>query len=297
MPVFVSEVARHLQLSHWDDVARNLCNISTCCRALGLLARAARMDELALALATRIADSNRIFISRHRSFGNLALTGQWARAQAAWEALDAMGRSWPRRVHRPGSVEYSFALFQLWRGALREEHLAVAQQRATDGRNPYTVRQVHTLRGLWHLDQDDWKQAAASLREAVRLSRAVGLVDPACETALTLAKHHIGQLVAPQYEAERLSQLRSPQHALLARLWLALGDTAQAGHHALAAYREAWADGEPYVRRYDLTQAQRMLGQLGLEVPCLSAHDPASDEPFLWEADIRAVIRSASSIA
>lgn len=133
-------------------------------------------------------------------------------------------------------------------------------------------------------------QASASLSEAVRMSRAVGLVDGACETGLALAKLNLGQLVEPQSEADRLSQLRDQEHYYLAQLWLSLGDTAQARHHALAAYEKAWADGEPHVRRYDLTRATKFLGQLNTPLPSLLPYDPARNPPFPWEADIRAVI-------
>ena len=77
---------------------------------------------------------------------------------------------------------------------------------------------------------------------------------------------------------------------LLAQLWLALGDHEQAKHHALAAYRWAWADGEPYVHRYELTKTTELLQQINVPIPNLLPYDPAKDEPFPWEADVRAAI-------
>lgn len=112
------------------------------------------------------------------------------------------------------------------------------------------------------------------------------------ETGLALAKHHLGQLTgdAARSEAERLAGLRDPAHRLLAQLWLALGDRAKAEHHALAAYKWAWADGELYVHRYELTKTTELLNELGVQIPKLPPYDPAKDEPFPWEADVRAVI-------
>jgi hypothetical protein len=40
----------------------------------------------------------------------------------------------------------------------------------------------------------------------------------------------------------------------LAELWLAIGDRTQAREQVLAAYRNAWVDGEPYVWRYELNK-------------------------------------------
>ena len=92
------------------------------------------------------------------------------------------------------------------------------------------------------MEQGEWELAAAGFAEAVRMARESGIADAESETGLALAKHHLDQLTEPQREAERLAQLRDPAHRLLAQLWLALDDPEKAKHHALAAYRWAWAD-------------------------------------------------------
>ncbi len=61
-------------------------------------------------------------------------------------------------------------------------------------------------------------------------------------------------------------------------------------HHALAAYRWAWADGEPYVYRYELIKTTELLEQMKVPVPVLPPYDPTKDEPFPREADVRAAI-------
>ncbi|HST60765.1 MAG TPA: hypothetical protein VLK84_18840, partial [Longimicrobium sp.] len=91
-------------------------------------------------------------------------------------------------------------------------------------------------------------------------------------------------------EAERLAQLRQPAHRYLALFWQAIGDLDQAKHHALAAFNWAWGDGEPYVERHEFTKTIELLNELGVPVPNLPPHDPAEDEPFPWEADVRAAI-------
>ncbi|MDR4469389.1 MAG: hypothetical protein MRJ68_14025, partial [Nitrospira sp.] len=59
---------------------------------------------------------------------------------------------------------------------------------------------------------------------------------------------------------------------------------------ALAYYTKSWADGEPYVYRYHLTKATELLEEMSVPVPVHPPYDPAKDEPFPWEADIRAAI-------
>ena len=81
-----------------------------------------------------------------------------------------------------------------------------------------------------------------------------------------------------------------PHHRYLAMLWRAIGDPAQAEKHALAAYKWAWADGEPYVNRYELTKTTELLREMNVPIPSLLPYDPVKDEPFPWEAVVRAAI-------
>jgi hypothetical protein len=222
---------------------------------------------------------------------------QWPAAAETWQLLDPMGRKWSRRVYRQGYAEFLFARAQFWQGHLQEEHLSTAATLAEQDRNRSTIRNVHALRGDWRLEQGAWAQAAASFSQAVAMAREVRRVDEASETGLALAKVHLHQLTGDEAhsEAQRLAQLRhfadrSLANRYLARLWQALGELNQAKHHALAAYTLCWADGEPYVYRYGLTKAAELLHELGVPLPNLPPYDPAKDEPFPWEADLRAFI-------
>ncbi len=93
-----------------------------------------------------------------------------------------------------------------------------------------------------------------------------------------------------RHEAERLGDFKEPAHRILAELWLLLDDRAAAIKHARAGYKWAWADGAPFVRRYELTKAAELLARLGEPVPELPPYDPAKDPPFDWEADVEAAI-------
>ncbi|MEQ1903751.1 MAG: hypothetical protein ABL888_06180 [Pirellulaceae bacterium] len=267
------------------NISRNLCSRS-------LVAKALRVDALALDLATVREDDEAIFIGRLFQFLGQSRLGQWRVAEANWRLLDSMGRDWSRNVYRQGDAEEYFARFQFWQGTLQEEHLTAAATLAEQDGNRVTLRNLHRLRGAWRLEQGEWALAAASFDSAVTLARERRLVDADSETGLALAKHHLGQLTGDtaRSEAERLAELRHPAHRTLALLWLALGDLDQAPHHALAAYRWAWADGEPYVNRYELTKTTELLRQMNVPIPQLPPYDPSKDEPFPWEADVRAAI-------
>jgi ribosomal 50S subunit-associated protein YjgA (DUF615 family) len=55
----------------------------------------------------------------------------------------------------------------------------------------------------------------------------------------------------------------------------------------LRAYRDAWADGEPFVNRYDLTKSRALLETLGAEIPDLPK---AKYEKFPCEDEVVAAI-------
>ncbi len=279
----------------WRNLAGMLYNISEGVTG----AQALRVSTLSLEVATLIENQNHIFKAQLRFFSEQSNQGQWAEAAATWRLLDPMGRDWSRASYRPGFAELLYADFHFEQGTLQEEHLVKAERLAAEGKDRSFIRWGHRLRGDWRLEQGEWALAAASYQEAVRLARERSLPDAASETGLALAKHHLRQPADPphpvelaesHHEAERLAQLRDPAHRRLAQLWLALGDTENAKHHALAAYRWAWADGEPYVHRYELTKTTGLLQQMNVPTPKLPPYDPAKDEPLPWEAEVRAAI-------
>ena len=278
-----------LRGANWPSVLADMSSISSTVRAQNRLAQEDHCLLSSLNLAIVGDDKETIFRVRLGRFLQLARIGQWADAQAIWDLLDPMGRNWSRTIYRPGDAEYSYAQFRFWRGDLSEGHLAHAEQLALAGKNRGVVRLLHRLRGQWCLERCEWSLAAESLHEAVSMARAIGQIDELAETRLALARFHLGQLADPRREAGRLANARW-SHSALGELWLAIGDREQATQHALAAYKWAWADGEPYVHRYGLNKARALLEKLGAEVPNLPPYDPAKDEKLPWEDDVAAAI-------
>lgn len=282
----------NLEAAYWSGVNANLLNISSILTDQHLVAKSVRVCAYSLDIATEIGDEEFIFRSRLEVFFTQAMTGSWVKAEATWQLLDAMSRDWQRALYRPGSAEWYYALFQFYRGTLTEQHLALAERLAEAGNNRGSIRYLHWLRGAWYLERGEWKQATASLQEALRMARERGLSDTEAETGLTLAKFHLGQLDDPLREAGQLAQMRKPAHRLLAELYLAIGKHEPAKKHALAAYRWAWADGEPYVYRHELDKTTELLQQLGIPIPDLPPYDPAKDEKFPWEDAVAAAIKN-----
>jgi hypothetical protein len=279
-----------LKMADWAVLRGGLLNASSTLFSQNRLGKEERCLLLALDLAVLTDDKEHLFRIRLARFEQLSCIGQWMAAEAMWQSLDPMGRDWSRFTYRPGDAEGHYAKFRFLKGDLKEEHLARAEQLSKAGRNRFAIRTLHRLRGEWWLEQEQWALAAESLHEAVRMARAVGKTDAAAETQLALAKFHLGQIADPRREAEQLANAGQPSHRHLADLWLAISDHEQAKKHALAAYKWAWADGEPYVHRYELKKARALLEKLGAEIPKLPRYDPAKDEKLPWEDKVAAAI-------
>jgi len=281
------------------DLSNLIRNLKISLRDHGRLAASSRLIDINHDMETILVfeKENDIFMNLLDRFLLQSDLGQWPAAAETWRLLDPMGRKWRRSAYRQGYAERLFAKAHFWQGHLQEEHLSTAATLAEQDQNRNTIRKVHALRGDWRLEQGAWAQAAASFSQAVAMAREVRRVDEASEAGLALAKVHLHHLTGDEArgEAQRLAQLRhfadgSLANRYLARIWQALGELNQAKHHALAAYTLNWADGEPYVNRYGLSKATELLHELGVPLPNLPPYDPAKDEPFPWEADLRAFI-------
>jgi hypothetical protein len=56
------------------------------------------------------------------------------------------------------------------------------------------------------------------------------------------------------------------------------------------AYEWAWADGEPYVYRYNLGRAGALLHRLGADLPELPPYDPERDPKLPFEDELDAAV-------
>jgi hypothetical protein len=291
LAAFAAALPIDLSSEDWHGVEVGIRNIGAVANAEGRLGREDCCIALSLAIAMTTDDQGELFRARLDRFQQLSSLGRLEEAQALWDALDPMGRSWRLSVYRPGAAEYYYAQFRFARGDLLEEHLARAEELAQSGKSRVLIRNLHGLRGTWMAERGEWALAATCLHEAASMARAVGRVDAGSEALLVLAQLHAKQITPEQAreEAERLAASGYSNRSL-AELYFALNDRTAAVKHAVAAYKWAWADGEPFVYRYELTKAAELLMRLGEPIPNLPPYNPAKDPPFEWEADVEAAI-------
>lgn len=279
-----------LQRAAWAEVRGCLSNIAVALYGENYLAKSERCLLFALNIASIMDVKSDIFRVYYQRFELLTALGKWEDVEAVWKILDPMGRDWRRSIYRSGDAEHAYAMFRFQKGDLQEEHLIQAEKLAKDGKSRATIRALHSLRGLWRMELGQWAQAADSLHEAVRMAREVGRNDAEAEAWLSIAQFHLGHLSTPRIVAEQIAKANRVPHRALAELWYALGDHEQATCHALKAFHWAWADGEPYVHRYELKKDSALFRKLGEARPQLTPYDQSKDEKFSWEDEVVACI-------
>jgi tetratricopeptide (TPR) repeat protein len=287
--VFGASLRLHAARRDASDLFVGLSNLARALQADNRLAEARACRALALRVAEISGGKEELFRARLDVFVEATLVGDWPRAEALWAGLDGMGRNWPRATYRPGEAEFWLALNFWWQSRSPAEPLAAAERLARSANARGELRRALELHGQWRLAESDAAAAVAAFDESARLARASGLTDLDTECWLALARQHAGQLDDPRAEAERLQAAGAKGYAL-ARLWQAAGDLVQAGAQALTAYHRARADGEPYVRRFDLDRTRQLLAELGEPEPQLPPYDPASFRRFDWQDEVEAAI-------
>jgi hypothetical protein len=263
-------------------------SISGTVRDHGDPAKAERICLLNLELAEMLEggqNGSSLTDARIDYFSQLAATGRWEEAENLWRVIESDSNELRdfKQCH-PGYLEWLYANLRFLRGDLTEEHLATAEQLTRSVKTQHLhSRCLFRMRGVWHLDREEYPEARDSLQHAARMAREVGHVDADAETYLTLAKYHLGLIDNPKREAERLSAATSRSFYALADLWLALGERAQATRFALMAFEWAWASGEPFVFRFWLNRAKDCLRRLNVATPTLRRYDPVHEKRPVWD--------------
>lgn len=277
---------------NWGRVVTQLNNIAVSSMDQNLLERGARSAKLALDLSLASGDPESVFKSRLLDLRFQAVLGKNENFVASREIVENMGIDWPRTSYRKGALEYWVARWRASRGMEVEEYMKKAELIAEQHNSRSVLREIYRLRGSWEFSRSDFEPAATSFGRAVLMARERRIQDARSETGMILSKFNLGRLSEKEAkdEAQRLSDLRQPDHRYLAMLRRELGDLRQARIDALAAYRWAWADGEPYVDRYELDRSAELLQELNVPIPDFPPFDPSKVEPFPWEADVRAAI-------
>jgi pentatricopeptide repeat protein len=291
----VSETALHVILE--QNIARNLCshllNIASTVGEQNHLALEDRLLGFAgdiVKLTGTEKDSESYLLARFRQLSKL---GRWDDAITIFQQLsDDKLLPDSRAISRH---HYVVHLYQ--RGKLTSEELTNAEKESRLTKSALGIRNLCALRGFWLLERGELALAKKSLQEAVTLAHRAGKVDRRAEICLATAKHDLQELVEPNHIAEQfVYDLEETCQYALANLWFSIGAKEKAKDHAISAYKWAWADGEPFVRRSELIKIRALLVKLDVDPPVLPAYDPTKDERYPWENDVAKIIEKLRAI-
>lgn len=282
---FEAALATYVDEELWEGCVAAITDAAKLLDVTNRVARSHAAAELALQLADLIGSPRALFLARIQMFESLSRLGKIDEAEALWLEVD-LTRQWDEQGLKAGVAELVHAESRFDQAALTADELNDVQAHGELRGNRFVVRGVHRLRGRMYMERKEWAAAITEFETAVSMARYSGIHGQQDEAQLALARLRLGQLRDAPAEIERLS----PGHLLLAELRLASGDERRSADHAFAAYREAWADGEPYVRRFDLARAEQLLAELGEDVPALPSYDEAKDRPPPWEERVRGCI-------
>ena len=118
---------------------------------------------------------------------------------------------------------------------------------------------------------------------AMTMYRERGETNHRLEAECLRARQLAGQNVEHE-EALRLDNATDRSALALAELWEVLGDIETSARWAMRAHNRAVADGEPYVRRYELEHTQALLIRLGKPVPEVPTCNLSDNSSHPWEA-------------
>lgn len=221
-------------------------------------------------------------------FRQLSRLGRWSEAQKTWEHIASCDLSPETRA----IAAHHYAVNKYIRNELTEKVLEIAEKLNGSLKSALGKRNLCALRGFWKLEQNDFEHAKKSLHEAVALAHKASKIDRRSEIYLAIAKYNLNELTDPSNVAEQFTYgLEESEYLPLADLWFVIGEHEQAKKYALAAYKWTSADGEPFVRRYELNKAHVLLEKLGVDIPDLPLYDMANEEKFSWEGEVAVAIK------
>lgn len=123
------------------------------------------------------------------------------------------------------------------------------------------------------------------------MARDRGLDAPQVEAELALSLSHLGKGDAAQEAIARAQEKARVPHLQVAEFYATISDKEAARTHAVAAYKEAWADGPPFAHHWYLERCRAVLRAIGEAEPVLPPFDPASITPFPFEGEVRAMLQ------
>jgi hypothetical protein len=249
------------------------------------LALRVRVFELARRLATAIGDVESRAVANFILLRLYVEIGQWTAAAEAYEAFSASPARY-RTLARQATAERLVAQMLLEQGQDPSGALNLAWEFAVQSDAIAEKRAIHAL----------WGEVALSL-----MARP-DAAERFFEEALRMAENNASLLA--QYRgglarAYALQGRRAEAYALLAQgvpplaaaqVHLTFGEAASAEAAALEAYRQAWREGAPFSRWWELESARAVLRELRVPPPHLPLYHPENFPQLPNERAIRAYV-------
>ena len=269
---------------------------SLCSQLLDLASTAGEQNHLAqeerlLCLAGEAAALNgyetEVLGFKLARFRQLSRLGRWEEALVVRPSFEATASN----SNMAAIDAHHYAVHMFMRGELKAEHLTKAEELSHSAKSALGKRNLCGLRGFWELSNNDMGAAKQSLQDAISLAHKAGKIDRRSEIYLAIVKHKLGELsdsalIAEQFEYNLDAVCFYP----LGELWYEIGNINAARKHALAAYRWALADGEPFVRRFELTKSTELLKKIAEVVSVPPKYSPNQDSVALWEDTVSVLI-------
>lgn len=268
-----------LRYKNWNRLCFQILSIASTVGEINHLALEDRLIGLIIKWQedpdVRFVSEKSLQLTRLRQ---LARLGKFTEAKEVWNNINLVNADQGFRA----IALHHYTLMLFLEGTLSEEELGKAEA-GNHGVSAIGMRNLWGLRGSWHLEKREWKSAKKALQQAVLLAHRAGKVDRRSELRLALVQHELQQLSDARQMIEHLERdAEGDCYESLAALSLAIGLKEQAGLFARAAYKWAWADGEPFVRRYQLRKAKEILYSIGESPPELPDYDKECDIDFPW---------------
>jgi tetratricopeptide (TPR) repeat protein len=275
-----------LSSSDSTDLQISIANYGNSLIGMNRLAQTLRGYQCLLDLAQSISNYEEVSYAHYSFIQTYSILGLWQDAKAAYETF----------CENPPNQRFliithaEFAQYLFWQGASRStiENTLSAAETLSEAANDTLVRRILNIRrGELVLREGEIDKAINYFAEAARIGNEQGVRDSDAWGGLARAYAAQGNLT----EALRIIRDSVDDHGYSAAVvYLANQQYAEAKEATLELYHWAWAQGEPYVRRYELQQAQKLLKQLGVPEPQLPVWDESRYEPFEHEEEIRAYI-------
>ncbi|GAB5491147.1 MAG: hypothetical protein Phog2KO_13620 [Phototrophicaceae bacterium] len=280
-----------LERDNTDSILTALRNFSNSLSELNYLSQSLMARQLSLDISTIINGSQQISYSNYHLININGVLGRWQAMQTAYDNFIQNPPS--KDFHIAGQIAYANYLIQegTERGSI-DSLLNSSEELNQKAQDTWNKRGILNIRGDLAMREAEYEQAIDYYNQAAQIGNEQGLRDSDAWGGLARAYARHGNL---KQALNIIEDGVVDHHFAESVVYMLNGDVEEATESALKFYKWAWAQGEPYVRRWELEQAQAILKQLGVDEPNLPVWDEANYVPFEHEDKVRALLERLKS--